>query len=125
MTNQRDNAPYHHRGTSRRKMPVTNYNDLLKLPYREIKQDRMRFPLPHCQQCEDDQRALNTTGSCSPHQECAQTSPRCPDCKRGTLQWAEAGYTPWHRICDTCGSHWSLHLGPAGYIERAGFYRCV
>lgn len=36
-------------------------------------------------------------------------SPTCTDCGRGTLQWAEAGYVPWHRICDACGSHWDLH----------------
>jgi hypothetical protein len=43
-------------------------------------------------------------------------SPICADCGRGTLQWAEAGYVPWHRICDVCGSHWDLHpitWGPA------------
>lgn len=27
----------------------------------------------------------------------------------GTLRWAEAGYVPWHRICDRCGSHWDMH----------------
>jgi hypothetical protein len=27
----------------------------------------------------------------------------------GVLRWAEAGYVPWHRICDRCGSHWQLH----------------
>lgn len=43
-------------------------------------------------------------------------SPTCADCGVGTLQWAEAGYVPWHRICDVCGSHWDLHpitWGPA------------
>jgi hypothetical protein len=28
----------------------------------------------------------------------------------GILRWAEAGYGPWHRICDRCGSHWELNL---------------
>jgi hypothetical protein len=36
-------------------------------------------------------------------------SPRCGDCRTGTLQWAEAGYVPWHRICDGCGAHRDLH----------------
>lgn len=36
-------------------------------------------------------------------------APTCSDCGRGTLRWAEAGYVPWHRICDACGSHWDLH----------------
>jgi hypothetical protein len=34
----------------------------------------------------------------------------------GRLRWAEAGYVPWHRICDRCGSHWELYpmtWGPA------------
>jgi len=35
--------------------------------------------------------------------------PICADCGVGTLQWAEAGYVAWHRICDRCGSHWELH----------------
>lgn len=41
--------------------------------------------------------------------------PVCPDCGQGHLQWAEAGYVPWHRICDVCGSHWSLH--PVRYMQ--------
>lgn len=28
----------------------------------------------------------------------------------GIMRWAEAGYVPWHRICDRCGEHWDLHL---------------
>jgi hypothetical protein len=31
----------------------------------------------------------------------------CPDCGQ-TMLWAEHGYSPWHRICDGCGSHWSV-----------------
>lgn len=27
----------------------------------------------------------------------------------GIMRWAEAGYVPWHRICERCGSHWDLH----------------
>jgi len=41
--------------------------------------------------------------------------PVCPDCGHGHLQWAEAGYVPYHRICDVCGSHWDLH--PMKYIQ--------
>lgn len=33
----------------------------------------------------------------------------CSDCGRGRLIWAEAGYVPWHRICECCGSHWDEH----------------
>lgn len=43
--------------------------------------------------------------------------PTCPDCRRGTLRWAEAGYVPWHRICTVCGSHWELH--PVNYYLTA------
>jgi len=42
--------------------------------------------------------------------------PQCRDCSCGHLLWAEAGYVPWHRICDRCGAHWELHpirWGPA------------
>ena len=35
----------------------------------------------------------------------------------GIMQWAEAGYVPWHRICDRCGSHWDLHPVTL-YIDR-------
>lgn len=48
-------------------------------------------------------------------------TPICSDCERGHLQWAEAGYVPWHRICDVCGSHWDLHpigWGPARAGDR-------
>lgn len=33
----------------------------------------------------------------------------CPDCDGGRLQWAEAGYVPWHRRCARCDSHWEIH----------------
>ncbi len=47
-----------------------------------------------------------------------QDEPMCRDCGHGRLRWAEAGYVPWHRICDVCGSHWDLHpLGMGiGYV---------
>jgi hypothetical protein len=31
----------------------------------------------------------------------------CPDCGQ-TMIWAERGYEAWHRICNGCGSHWSV-----------------
>lgn len=74
-------------GTSKRKTPVKNYNALLDLPSREAKDDGKILvwgPGPW---------AWNS-GPCS----CG-----------GTLQWAEAGYVPWHRICDRCGSHWTMY----------------
>lgn len=27
----------------------------------------------------------------------------CPACQTGTIRWAEAGYVPGSRLCDTCG----------------------
>lgn len=59
--------------------------------------------------------------------------PVCADCGVGHLLWAEAGYVPYHRICDVCGSHWDLHpimWGPgkstrcAVTHERTGEFRC-
>ncbi len=32
----------------------------------------------------------------------------CPDCKRHEVVWAEGGYTPGHRMCPCCGSHFEL-----------------
>ena len=29
--------------------------------------------------------------------------------------WAERDYTAWHRICNGCGSHWSVT--PEGLVE--------
>jgi hypothetical protein len=72
------------RGASRRRKPVTS-GDLLALPTRER---------------DDDGAIILHVGD---------HSPTCSDCGRGTLRWAEGGYVPWHRICDTCGSHWDLH----------------
>jgi hypothetical protein len=60
-------------------------------------------------------------------------NPICLDCQRGRLQWAEAGYVAWHRICDVCGSHWDLHpitWGPGKPCDTTplrvptGNYRC-
>ena len=31
----------------------------------------------------------------------------CPDCGQ-TMIWAERDYGTWHRICNGCGSHWSV-----------------
>ncbi len=31
----------------------------------------------------------------------------CPDCGQ-TMLWAENRYGPWHRICEGCGSHWTV-----------------
>jgi len=31
----------------------------------------------------------------------------CPDCGQ-TMIWAERDYGAWHRICNGCGSHWSV-----------------
>ena len=50
----------------------------------------------------------------------------CTDCGRGALKHAEAGYVPWHRICDVCGSHWYENpviytkLGEQGWYGRTG-----
>ena len=30
----------------------------------------------------------------------------CPGCRKGRIQWAEAGYVPGYRICDRCGAHY-------------------
>jgi hypothetical protein len=40
--------------------------------------------------------------------------PTCPDCSMGRLTWAEAGFVAWHRICDVCGSHFTLYPVPWG-----------
>src|SRR3990172_4274055 len=79
-------------GKSRRRRPVKQYNELLHL--RQI-------------ECEDDGPIILHAGD---------FKPMCSDCHCGHLRWAEAGYTSWHRICDTCGSHWDLYpiqWGPA------------
>lgn len=35
----------------------------------------------------------------------------------GIMRWAEAGYVPWHRICDRCGSHWDMRPVTI-YVDR-------
>jgi len=70
------------RGTRRGKGQA---KDLYRIPYREAR---------------DDGRTLLCVG---------ERMPICPDCGRGELHWAEAGYVAWHRICSCCGSHWDLH----------------
>lgn len=71
-------------GTRRRAEPVASYRELLRQPTRYQR---------------DDGRMLVHAGP---------SEPTCPDCQRGTLRWAEAGYVPWHRVCTCCGSHWEL-----------------
>ncbi|HYL79723.1 MAG TPA: hypothetical protein VEU07_02865 [Candidatus Acidoferrum sp.] len=52
----------------------------------------------------------------------------CPDCGQ-TMIWAEKDHAPGHRICNGCGSHWSVT--PQGIvdgrdrilIQRARFYQ--
>lgn len=77
--------------------PMGAYSDLLLQETREQ---------------QDDGRIILHAGDCQPI---------CADCEVGRLQWAEAGYVPWHRICDRCGSHWDLHQitwGPAKPRQR-------
>lgn len=73
------------RGSQRRQTPADDYADLLD-------QDTYYAP--------DDGAIILHVGD---------PLPICADCGSGRLQWAEAGYVPWHRICDICGSHWDLH----------------
>ena len=51
---------------------------------------------------------------------------QCPDCGEKVV-WAEACFTPGHRICKHCGSHWELHspVEPEGqwFLRRARFYQ--
>ena len=77
------------RGAARRRQPVATYGALLDLPSRPAR---------------DDRRIILHVGD---------LAPTCSDCGAGTLCWAEAGYVPWHRICDCCGSHWDLY--PVNY----------
>jgi hypothetical protein len=68
---------------------------------------RELFNLPHCEG-PDDGTIVYTIAR---EQNCSWNQGRCP-CG-GLMRWAEAGhgadYGPWHRICDHCGSHWTLH----------------
>lgn len=46
----------------------------------------------------------------------------CLDCG-GDLVGAEAGFVPYHRVCMSCGSHWSLTPeGDHVELRRARFY---
>lgn len=76
-------------GTRRAKTPA---RDLYAIPYR----------------ASDDDGRLQCwiTG---PQATWAWNTGPCP-CGHGVMQWAEAGYVAWHRICDRCGSHWDLHV---------------
>lgn len=73
------------RGVAARPAAVDSYHALLELETREAR---------------DDGAIILHTGD---------DPPTCADCGVGRLQWAEGGYVPWHRICNRCGSHWSLH----------------
>lgn len=42
----------------------------------------------------------------------AVTDVTCPVCNTGHVRWAEAGYVPGYRICDSCERHF-LALGTA------------
>lgn len=75
------------RGTSRLSTPASSYQELLRLGERG-------------DEAPDDGAVILHVGD---------LEPTCSDCGVGQLQWAEAGYVPWHRICDRCGSHWDLH----------------
>ena len=38
----------------------------------------------------------------------------CPDCGQ-TMIWAEREYAAWHRVCEGCGSHWTVT--PEGLVD--------
>jgi hypothetical protein len=86
-------------GRSKRKRAATG-KKLYTLPIRE---------------CPDDGKTLLHAGD---------WNAKCPDCALGKLRWAEAGYVPWHRICDCCGSHWDLHPVQLA-VDRDGEVRPV
>ena len=93
------------------------HHDIYDIPRVEAEPDGLHATLPECPECSKHH------GYAPPH-ICPRVSPTCPDCRRGQLLWAEAGYVPRHRICDCCGSHFSLTLSwPDGYIARAVFQR--
>lgn len=84
--------------------------DLYCIPCRETADDGKEVAIPECPQCEAGEH---------PHL-CPNVQPLCDDCHSGHLVWAEAGYVPWHRICNYCGSHWDLY--PGKHYRRARFY---
>lgn len=89
---------YHVRKGTRRKRTPVLVGDHYSIPYREMK---------------DDGAKIIHVGF---------DPPVCLDCNTGNLVWAEAGFVPWHRICNVCGSHWLLSKvpwGPARSRERA------
>lgn len=47
--------------------------------------------------------------------------PVCADCGKGRLAWAEAGYTPWFRICDYCGSRWTIMVKQLGFVMPSNY----
>lgn len=102
-------------GTEVKSSPVKSYSDLLDQEGEYRDDDGKRVELPHCAACEEHQ-------GYAPSHECPRAAPLCVDCGVGHLQWAEGGYVSWHRICDTCGSHWDLHPGESGFYRRARFY---
>lgn len=69
--------------------PATDYKTLLDMEYEERP---------------DDDLIVYTIAR---DQDCSWNEGVCP-CG-GIMRWAEAGYVPWHRICDRCGAHWELH----------------
>jgi hypothetical protein len=90
-------------GIARRKTPATTWNELFSMPYKITSDDGTTVEL-----------------GTEPWPEKVM----CPDCKESEVTWAEAGNTPGHRICPTCGSHWSIgsHDG-SWFIGRARFYK--
>lgn len=96
-----ESARPHHcrRGVRVRETPAASYDDLLDQETEII---------------DDDGAAGLAVGAAVEEQ-------KCPDCGVGELCWAEAGYVPWHRVCDRCGSHWSLAVatpwGPARRVH--------
>jgi hypothetical protein len=91
-------------GRARRKNPPKSYSELLSLPYRVANDDGKQV-------------------------ECGTrpwpTNVICPDCERAIVMWAEACYTPGHRICPLCGSHFELcspaTKGGQWFLRRARF----
>lgn len=98
-------------GTTVRAEPVGSYNELLGQPTAYA----------------EDDGALAGPWLANGRSGPSWNEGRCP-CG-GTLCWAEAGYAPWHRVCDRCGSHWEMRPvtlftsrgRPAG--ERIAGYR--
>ena len=102
---------YHCRkGTAQNKRQLKDYNELLNLPYRQIDDDGRMVP------CGTEPWPVDII---------------CPDCRRQAVVHAEACFTPGHRICPGCGSHWSLEspsqdgqFGGEWFLQRARFYVC-